>query len=270
MTCDELREHYELYATGLLEDAAVRQELEEHLGRRCANCVRGAREAGESFGLVAMAAPLMTPPADLRERVMASVRRSAPKNNVVAMTPAPAAAGRPAWQTALPWAAAAALLLGVGYYRQAEQTAREQLLAARIEIRQLGDERHSNTTELQRLRPLVEFLQQPDTKVVTFGERETAPPKGRVLVNPGRGVLLMANNLPALEAGRTFQMWILPKTGGPRPAGLFGAQGGVAVHLQTGPVDLAEATAVAVSVEPESGSTAPTTTPILVASLGAL
>ena len=45
----------------------------------------------------------------------------------------------------------------------------------------------------------------------------------RVFVNPERGVLLFANNLPRLESGKVFEMWLVPKSGVPRPAGAFRA-----------------------------------------------
>jgi hypothetical protein len=250
---------------GLLEDAESRAGLEEHLARRCPQCLQGVRDANDSFSLVGLLAPLLDPPAELRDRVLAAVRGAkAP----VAVMPSK----QPVWKPALPWAVAACLLMGVLYYRQGEQQALDQLVTVRVRLQQMENARELDMAELARLRPLRDFLEQPETKVVTFGEPATQPPRGRVLVNRSRGVLLMASRLPGLAPDRTFQMWIIPKAGGggPKPAGLFQAEGGVAVHLQTGPFDLADATAVAVSVEPHSGSAAPTTTPILVAALGAL
>ena len=88
---------------------------------------------------------------------------------------------------------------------------------------------------------------------------------GRVFVNPERGVLLFANNLPRLERGKVFEMWLVPKSGAPLPAGTFRADdAGGAVHLNVQGFDLAGIAAVALSVEPEGGSPAPTTTPVLV------
>jgi anti-sigma-K factor RskA len=86
-----------------------------------------------------------------------------------------------------------------------------------------------------------------------------------------RGVLLIASNLPALAPGRTYQMWLIPKGGAPRPAGLFrsDARGG-AVHILESAVDVAGTGAMAISVEPEGGSVQPTTTPIIVAPVAGL
>lgn len=266
MSCQEHLENYELYAMGLLEAGEARTDLEAHLARRCPNCVKGVREASEAFSMVALSARMAQPPPELRERILAAARRER-KTNVVAM---PAAQAKALWQTALPWAMAAGLLVGLGYYRQAEQARTEELVSVRVAMQHLENARKLDQTELDRLRPLGEFLKQAETRMVTFGEPAKTPPRGRVLVNPGQGVLLLAGSLPALPEGRTFQMWLLPKTGGPQPAGLFLATEGAAVHVRTGAVDLAQTTAIAVSVEPQGGSPAPTTTPIIVAPLGGL
>jgi anti-sigma-K factor RskA len=87
-----------------------------------------------------------------------------------------------------------------------------------------------------------------------------------VFVHARLGVLLVASNLPPAAAGRIYQMWLIPKGGAPRPAGLFQSEpAGTALHILSGPVDPATLGAVAVTVEPEAGSPAPTSTPIIVA-----
>ena len=46
MNCDELRDHYELYAMGLAEEPES-GEIRAHLGRDCPTCVPGVRRARE-------------------------------------------------------------------------------------------------------------------------------------------------------------------------------------------------------------------------------
>jgi anti-sigma-K factor RskA len=88
-------------------------------------------------------------------------------------------------------------------------------------------------------------------------------------MNPKRGVLFLASNLPPAPQGRIYELWIIPKGGAPRPSGLFQSDAaGNAMHMVTGPIDIASTGAFAVSVEPEAGSPAPTTTPIIVAPVG--
>ena len=63
-------------------------------------------------------------------------------------------------------------------------------------------------------------------------------------------------------------MWVIPKGGAPRPAGLFQANpDGTAVHILAGALDLASLNAVAVTVEPAAGSPAPTSPIIIAASV---
>lgn len=127
-----------------------------------------------------------------------------------------------------------------------------------------ASEARNSSAELAGARQLLEIIKSPETREVSFG----AGPRGNVFVHPRSGVFLIARNLPKLESGKRFEMWVIPKGGKPVPAGLFDSDaGGAATHLRPGAVDLGSLSAVAVSVEPEGGSAQPTTTPILVAAL---
>ena len=86
-----------------------------------------------------------------------------------------------------------------------------------------------------------------------------------MVINRRRGVVLIASNLPQVEEGKTFEMWLIPKGGAPVPGGLFRAgNDGTGLFIHTGniPENLA---AVAVTVEDEAGAQAPTTKPIIAA-----
>lgn len=259
MTCEELRDSYELHALGLTT-GEERAELEAHLQRGCAQCIRGVREAAETASLVALSASEQEPPAELRRRILEAVRPSSAK--VVSMPVRPAA-GK-AW---LPWAVAAALLLGSFWFFKAERDRSVELAQARQDLTAAREALASSRVDLARFQELFTILDQAETKVVSFGDDPT--PRGRVLVNPQAGVVLIASRLPQLPTGRTFQMWLIPKGGAaPQPAGLFQAAQGRALHRLSTPVNLATIAAVAVSVEPDGGSPAPTTTPISVIPLG--
>jgi anti-sigma-K factor RskA len=113
----------------------------------------------------------------------------------------------------------------------------------------------------QKSEAMVTFIKASDTRQYAF-------PRGRVFVNPSRGVLLLASNLPELNTGKTFELWVIPKGGTPKAAGLFASSGnGSATHMYSGQLDVERTAAVAVSIESASGSPAPTTTPILVVPL---
>jgi anti-sigma-K factor RskA len=82
------------------------------------------------------------------------------------------------------------------------------------------------------------------------------------------GVLLLASNLPQPPSGKTWELWLILKDDpAPKPAGLFQSDPqGNALYLMPGPV-AASTAAVAVTLEPDSGSPAPTTKPVIVAPL---
>lgn len=242
MKCEDFADNYELYALGAL-DREEQAAFEQHLAEGCANCEAALRNARSINAVITAAlAPDAEPSRGLRSRVAASAGASPPKS----------------WGW-LGWAAAAASLVLAAFLISQLRTERGEREQAQAQLGQAG-------LETARLRAALDFLNEPETRLVGFGAGQTQPPRGNVFVNPRRGVMLIAANLPALQAGRIYQMWLIPKSGAPRPAGLFRSDpGGAAVHLLSGPLDLAQTGAVAVSVEPEAGSAAPTTTPIIVA-----
>ena len=240
MTCGELRDHYELYALGIAEEPEA-GEIRAHLDRACPICVPGVRAARELTAMIGAGVPAAAPPARLRKRVIAI------------------AGGQPSklW-TALPWWVAAAAAVMIAVVIVANQ-------AQRTELARLRAQETSQTAELARLNEAIAILNQPDAKQVVFGGATPQPPRGRVFLDPHRGVLLIASHLPPAPAGKTYEMWVIPKaTGKPIPAGLFqSAADGTAISVQAGPVDVSSI--VAVTVEPAGGVAQPTSTPIIAA-----
>ncbi len=80
--------------------------------------------------------------------------------------------------------------------------------------------------------------------------------------------MFVGTGLPALSANKTFELWVVPAKGAPKPAGVFRPNAiGEAVDISSALVNASGAAAVAVSVEPLAGSTAPTTKPFLIVPL---
>jgi len=163
------------------------------------------------------------------------------------------------------WAAAtAALLVGVIFLNTEKTKNDRELAQLRFEVRR-------DALDLINARMALQFLDAPETKTVTFGQGKPEPPHGRVLVNPKRGVMLIVANLPPAPAGKIYEMWLIPKGRPPQPAGLFQTdEQGTAMYVREGTLDVANTDAVAVSLEPQRGSLAPTTTPIFVAATSGL
>jgi anti-sigma-K factor RskA len=239
MSCEELKELYELYALSALEPE-VRQELDEHLARQCPNCVPGVKQARLWTSTLGYGAAAVEPPARLRGRVLAAVGAT-PEKGI-------------GWNwLSHAWAAmAVGLLLVVIWYGSNTRMLQTRLADLAARNRQLVD--------------ALALVSLPESQQLTFGGAAPAPPRGRIWVHPQRGVLLLASRLPQAPAGKVYEMWIVPKSGAPIAAGLFQSNPqGEAMHVWTQTVDVAAAGAVAVTLEAEGGAPAPTSTPLIVA-----
>ncbi len=241
MNHEELRDHYELYAIGVAGEPE-RSEIREHLVRGCETCMTEMRRARELTALLGGSAAPSAPSPKLRRRILAAAGHEE---------------RRFGWAPILGLATALSLFAAF-YFSSRERQLAEQALVVRDQMRR-------QTIELTRLNEVLAILSGPSTKEVSFGQG----PKGKVYVDPGRGVLLIASNLPPAPAGMIYEMWTIGKGGGarPAPAGLFQSDAsGSAIHLQRGPVDPSLAV-VAVTLEKESGADQPTSTPLIVAPL---
>jgi anti-sigma-K factor RskA len=232
MTCEELKLEYTAYALGIASEAE-RSEIEAHLATRCPNCVPGITSALATVSAMSSTVELKDPPKHLRARITGMVQPESSKSM---------------WGILVPWVISAALAA---------------VLVAGLVFGSLPGMRPK--PETARLEQALSILNDPLAKDVTFGEAR--PSKGRVFVSPSRGVVFIAASLPKLDSGKMFELWVIPASGNPIPAGTFqSAADASAVYVSTAPVD-GNAAAVAVTVEPEGGSPQPTTTPFIVAPL---
>jgi len=243
MTCEELRDSYELYAIGVLEDPE-KAELERHLAENCAACREGIRVARQTNSVLLTVIPMVEPSKRLRKKVLAAVGME-----------------RTGWGWVSSWGVVtAALLVAVMYLSIEDRRHVRELEIAKAEM-------HSTGLALSKAQQAISFLNEPDT-LLMVGKGVKMPPKLRVFLNKNRGVLLMANNLPAAPAGKIYEMWVIPKGGAPKPSGLFNSdEQGNATHILPGALDVDSTAVVAVTLEPEAGSTTPTMPIILSAGL---
>ena len=242
MTCQELQEMFELYALGVLAPEE-KAEIDAHLARGCENCGQSLSAALALNAGVLTFAPSVAPPRRLKRRLLSSV-----------------GVHYPGWGWV--WAVGAVCLLLVAAWLGVEERRRTVELAdARRELVEAGGERARLTQALQ-------FLSDPQTQPASFGRGPNAPPRGYVFLHPQMGVLLIASNLPAAGPGKTYEMWVIPKGGAPRPAGLFQSDGMRALHILSGPVDVSAIGTVAVTIEPVAGSATPTMPIVIAAPIG--
>ena len=233
---------YELFMLGLLEPAEM-VEMREKLEAGDPVVVAGLRSASLLASSLAYIAPEKTPSKAMRRRLMLAA--GAKERGF-------------GWSWIAGLAGLCAALLVITFNIRQDVSRRETQIG---ELRQqLGDSQKL----VAQAKDLYDFLRQPSTIRVKFGDGQTAPPRGQVFVNRERGVLLFAANLPQLSAGKVYEMWFVPKQGAPIPAGLFRGENGQGLHFRPGAVDPSTIAAIAVTVEPEAGSTTPTM-PILFA-----
>jgi hypothetical protein len=244
MNCDELREDYDLFAIGIAGEPEG-SEIRLHLDRGCEVCMAGMKRAREMPLLLGMSAPAAEPSRKLRRRILASVGFEQ----------------RQFGWTPLFAAVAMFSLVAAVYFYGREKTFAEE--AAR-----LRDQMRGQTIELARLSEAFAILNSSGTVEASFGTGAAKPPKGKVYVHPERGVLLIASNLPPAPAGKTYEMWMIPKGGKPVPAGLFQSQtDGTAMHVRQGSVDIQTLAVVAVTIENAAGTTEPTLPPVFAATM---
>ncbi|GAA4360988.1 hypothetical protein GCM10023185_27790 [Hymenobacter saemangeumensis] len=112
--------------------------------------------------------------------------------------------------------------------------------------------------ELRAIREQNQILRSDEFRAVALAGTPAAPTaKARVLYNPAtRKVYVDVKNLPALPAGKQYQLWALDK-GKPVDAGMLAATTVAGDSLQQ-MKDIASAQAFAMTVEPEGGSVNPT------------
>jgi anti-sigma-K factor RskA len=79
-----------------------------------------------------------------------------------------------------------------------------------------------------------------------------------LMINPNRTATLHVKGLSAAPSGKTYEAWVIPAGGAPRPAGLFRTGEDTTVRLHG---TVPKRAVVAVTVEPAGGSKQPTHKP---------
>ncbi|MCC6318094.1 MAG: anti-sigma factor [Gemmatimonadaceae bacterium] len=258
------RDHLEAAAAYALDavDAHERAVLDALMTTDAAFRVEVERYR-EVVGLMGLAAPGLTAPAALRQRILddaATVRPIA----TAASAPSPhSLAQRPARRLTaiLPWLAAAASL-GVAVFNSS------QLRDTRSTLATLQGELVTAQDALARKDSTISAFFGPDVHVVSLSSAAQQP-SARVYWNHTRRVFIVtAFNVPPAPSGRTYQLWAIAKGKNPMSMGTFNtdASGRATlvvpvndVVLHGGTIDLCGLT-----MEPVGGSTQPTEQPRLV------
>lgn len=245
MTHDELKDALSALALGAL-DSAERIEVEAHV-RGCAECQAELQSLLKAVDGIGLAASPVTPPDALRTRVMARVSAEPqvrdirrPGAGTVSQEPKQARS----W---MPLALAASLVLA----------AAALFYAFRLQ------------TEVQKLQKTTQILQATDlVRANMKGQAGALNAAGVALWSKSNGMIFSATQLPALPAGRVYQLWTITGTTA-TSAGVLtpDASGTVRVELAV-PANAARPDAFGVTIEPAGGSAAPTLPIVLLGSAG--
>jgi anti-sigma-K factor RskA len=205
------------------------------------------RESTDLVAQAGFAARLVDPPALLRTKLMKAIT---PMSEV----------SKPARRRFNTWAAAgwamAAGLAVLGYFGlQREAAYRREIAGA---IRDLETLR----AETAEMRKVMNVVMSRDTRLIRLVTSTPDVPQFRAFWSSPGGLILTGLNIPAPQPGRTMQLWVVPRSGNPVSAGVFkpGADGRVLLFANAvSPPE--EAKGLAISDEPDGGSSQPTTVP---------
>ncbi len=241
-------ENLALLAMGSLE-GKDRQELETHL-HECAACRRELESLRGDMALLSLSTTGPKPPGRSRERLMVAIAQEPRKT---AAAPKRSSSKRSWWMLA-PSLVAAGLVLVAMFLGRQNSALREQIAGMQSEAAR-------DQVELRRAHEIVSTLTASDAMRVTLVAAKTPPqPQGKAIyVRDRSDLIFIASNMPAAPAKKAYELWLIPTSGAPIPAGVFkpDAHGSATVVNPPLPAGV-EARAFAITIEPEAGSATPT------------
>ena len=262
MTHDELRGLSGGYALGIL-DEPDRRAFEAHLST-CASCAAEVRDFTAVASALALDVPQIDPPASLRERVLRAATLPAAIEEITSRRTIPEVR-RPRREGLLALLSAAAVVIAVGLGAYAVSLQR-RIAALEGQVRAAADRAAQSQQQLVQLKAAADqsthvrrILAAGDLRRLDLAGTKAAPAAaGRAFWSPAEGLVVAFANLPATDAGRVYQLWVIPPGGNPIDAGLLDLQpDGRALALARAGTSQRVGT-VAITLEPAGGSPAPT------------
>jgi len=251
---DAMLDDVAVYALGAASPADARR-VREHLAQ-CDDCRAEYAALRPAVGLVATSAEACEsgqngPHASalIKARLMRAVRGDAARS-------ASARGAAIVWPAYLVAAACIAIALGTTV---ANISGGVRLKTAEAQLQTMQADLDADARRLDESRTTIADLTGADAK--------RYPVANGTIVARGEHIYLAMHDMPAPPKGRVYQAWTLPKGAkamAPSVTFVPDAKGVAVVAL---PQDARATSVVAISVEPDGGSKAPTTKPIAVATL---
>lgn len=261
MTHDEIRQALPAFALGAL-DPPEQAEVAAHVAT-CDACAAELAVEERVAANIGLDATPVTPPAALRARVLARVA-SEPRPIVAVTPPAVTRIDHPSSRWYGGWLMAASVLLAVGasfyaYSMRAELVSlRETIAAATDQATRMRQELATMRRDYVTLRRAMDVMKAPDLlRVDLKGQPQAPDATGRAFWSHAVGLVFTAEHLPALPAGKVYQLWTITGTTA-TGAGVFtlDATGGASVNAPV-PAGAARPDAFGVTIEPAGGSATP-------------
>jgi anti-sigma-K factor RskA len=137
----------------------------------------------------------------------------------------------------------------------------------RQRIDALQAELTQNNAAMEHAKMVIAMLESPEAVRVSLSPTQKPPqPHGKAMYLPQKGALIfMASNMPMPPPAKVYEVWLVPMSGAPMPAGTFmpDTRGSATVMMPPLPSGV-QAKAFAVTVENEGGSQTPTMPMVLV------
>ncbi len=285
--CDDIRDDLDAYALGALDSGDARR-VEQHVAA-CADCRRLLDHARGSAASLALSVPMASAGPSVRARVLAAAES---EFGVVGAQPAARAPAHIAAQRSRWWLASAAVLVaalaGVSAWAAVTQRRVDDLERDRSAIRaaataqaadlastqaQLADMSAASSrveAALATQRAMMDVMAQPDVvHVALHGAGPATSASAQYVWSPARDAgVMLADGLPRLDAGQTYQAWVVYETSW-ESAGTFSVDpSGTGTLLVSGHDEAATAPPAwyCVTIEPAGGS-AKHTGPMVLTSL---
>jgi hypothetical protein len=246
-----LPETYDLYVLGVLEGDEL-EAFRKHLSEAGAEAEKELSRAEMRVAQVGLLTPEIEPPAWVRRQLMETI--------------APEPAPRHSFPV-FAWGLAAAMLLCAVLAGWRVLTLQNQFDSVQQRMAELEQQHEELRDETETYRQVLEIVSAPGTISVSLDAASST--ELHAYWNEQQGLVLTGQNMPVLSSDRAYQLWVIPKDGSPVDAGVFTPRSNGRV-LVIRPLGLAQADAAALAItdEPETGSPQPTTQPIWVGPLG--
>jgi anti-sigma-K factor RskA len=272
MTQENCEQYPELLTAKALTalDAADARALNSHL-ETCADCRSEMIAWEDTAALIAMDAGPLEPSAEVRERVLASVRASKQRGNVAQRVEQAATSHgreskvlefeqphRNVWTPLRTFGAIAATVVFAALIISLVLLWRENQ-ANRTQLALLGTEINQMRAQVDRVRSMGELMTSPEGHMAKLSGTNVAPGAHAMLAYDKNGhAMLMAKGLPAAPEGMAYQLWFI-KDNKKMPGKVFSTDAAGNGMLDDQIPEVARNAAVfAITLEPKSGVQAPT------------